>query len=145
MKTVLFLCTGNSCRSQMAEGWAKKFWNDKLVAYSAGIEARGLDPYAVQVMTEECIDIADHRSKTIADLPITTFDLVFTLCGDAAETCPIFFGARVVHHGFDDPPKLAQNAKNEAEALDCYRKVRNEIASFVAGLSLSYPELFNKK
>lgn len=132
---VLFLCTGNSCRSQMAEGWARQLKNDALEPYSAGIETHGLNPNAVKVMAEAGVDISAQRSKNVADLRDVSFDYVVTVCGHAHETCPAFFGkAKVVHVGFDDPPKLAKEAKSEEEALGHYRRVRDEIRDFVAGL-----------
>lgn len=134
-RKVLFLCTGNSCRSQMAEGWAKKLHAETIDAYSAGIEKHGLNPNAVQVMNEVGIDISDQFSKDLHDLSGVEFDLVITVCGHAHETCPIFPGdARVVHKGFDDPPKLARDAKDEEEALSHYRRVRDEIGTFMASL-----------
>ena len=135
MKKVLFLCTGNSCRSQMAEGWAKKLASDSIEAYSAGIEKHGLNPLAVKVMAEEGVEIAGHRSKTVDELRGVSFDFVVTVCGHARESCPVFPGsAVVVHHGFDDPPKLARDAATEAEALVHYRRVRDEIRRFVETL-----------
>jgi len=132
---VLFLCTGNSCRSQMAEGWARALKADAIEARSAGIETHGLNPNAVKVMAEAGVDISGHSSKTVADLGNVAFDVVVTVCGHAHETCPAFFGApRIVHVGFEDPPKLAKSAKSEAEALDCYRRVRDEIRRFVERL-----------
>ena len=132
---VLFLCTGNSCRSQMAEGWARHLKGDVVEAYSAGIERHGLNPNAVKVMAEAGVDISGHQSKTVNDLPVREFDCVVTVCGHAREHCPIFPGkARVVHVGFDDPPKLAAAAKTEEEALEQYRRVRDEIHAFVEGL-----------
>ena len=132
---VLFLCTGNSCRSQMAEGWARHLKGGTVDARSAGIEARGLDPRAVRVMEEAGVDIGGQRSKTLADLPRREFDLVITLCGHAAENCPVFPGrTKVIHRGFDDPPRLAEGAKSEEEALAHYRRVRDEIRAFVETL-----------
>ncbi len=129
---ILFLCTGNSCRSQMAEGWARHLKGDIIEPYSAGIEIHGLNPNAVKVMTEAGIDISHHKSKNVQDLLDIPFDFVITVCDHAAETCPIFPGkARVVHRGFDDPPRLAKEAKNEEEALGHYRRVRDEIRVFV--------------
>ena len=129
---ILFLCTGNSCRSQMAEGWARRLKGNVLEAYSAGIEKHGLNPRAVKVMAEAGVDISTQRSKTVADLPTREFDYVVTLCGYAHETCPIFTGkAKVVHRGFDDPPKLAEATKGEEEALAHYRRVRDEIRAFI--------------
>ena len=132
---VLFLCTGNSCRSQMAEGWARKLKGDCVEPYSAGIETHGLDPRAVQVMAEAGVDISAHKSKKVAEVMDVPFDYVVTVCGHANETCPIFPGqAMVVHVPFDDPPKLAAGAKTEEEALSHYRRVRDEIKAFVLTL-----------
>ncbi|MFP3937143.1 MAG: arsenate reductase ArsC [Phycisphaerae bacterium] len=132
---VLFLCTGNSCRSQMAEGWARHLKADSIEPYSAGIETHGLNPNAVKVMAEAGVDISGHRSKNVADLMDVPFDYVVTVCGHANETCPMFPGdAKIVHVGFDDPPKLAESAGSEEEALDCYRRVRDEIRAFVETL-----------
>ncbi len=131
--TILFLCTGNSCRSQMAEGWAYHLKGDLIEPYSAGITSHGLNPLAVKVMAEAGVDISGHRSKTIADLPRQEFDYVVTLCGHAHETCPYFPGP-VIHRGFADPPRLAAGAKNEEEALIHYRRVRDEIRDFIITL-----------
>jgi arsenate reductase len=129
---VLFLCTGNSCRSQMAEGWARFLQGDILDAYSAGIETHGLNPYAVKVMAEVGVDISEQRSKLVSELMETPFEYVITVCGHAYETCPVFPGkAVVIHQGFDDPPRLAEGAKTEEEAIAPYRKVRDEIRSFI--------------
>jgi arsenate reductase len=132
--TVLFLCTGNSCRSQMAEGWARTLKNDQIAAYSAGIEKHGLNANAVRVMQEAGVDISQQQSNTVAELD-AEFDVVVTVCSHADGNCPAFPGApRVVHVGFDDPPKLAKSAKTEEEALAHYRRVRDEIRDFVARL-----------
>ena len=129
---ILFLCTGNSCRSQMAEGWARALKGDVLEAYSAGIETHGMNPNAVKVMAEAGVDISGHRSKHLDELKGVDFDLVVTVCGHAHENCPWFpGGAKVVHVGFDDPPKLAKTARTEEEALNQYRRVRDEIRAFV--------------
>ena len=130
---VLFLCTGNSCRSQMAEGWARQLLGDRLEPYSAGIEAHGMNPNAVRVMQEAGVDITWQSSKLAESLVDVPLDLVVTVCGHADENCPAFLGkARVVHVGFDDPPKLARGAATEEEALGHYRRVRDEIKQFVA-------------
>ncbi len=135
MLKVLFLCTGNSCRSQMAEGWVRRLKGGILEPYSAGIERRGLDPMAVRVMAEAGVDISGHRSKRVGEVKDIPFDYVVTVCGHAKEACPVFpGGTRVVHRGFDDPPKLAEGAKTEQEALLHYRRVRDEIKKFVLGL-----------
>jgi arsenate reductase len=132
---VLFLCTGNSCRSQMAEGWARHLKGNELEVWSAGIETHGLNPHAVQVMNEAGVDISNHESQNIRDLLDIPFDYVITVCGHAHETCPIFPGqAKVVHVGFDDPPKLALDYDTEEAKLDCYRRVRDEIRAFVEKL-----------
>jgi len=132
---VLFLCTGNSCRSQMAEGWTRALKGDAIEAYSAGIETHGLNPNAVRVMAEAGVDISGHRSTLVDDVMGVGFDYVVTVCGHAHETCPMFPGkATVVHVGFDDPPKLAENAASEEEALNHYRRVRDEIKAFVRQL-----------
>ena len=133
---VLFLCTGNSCRSQMAEGWARALKGDVIEPYSAGIETHGLNPLAVRVMAEAGVDISGQKSKAteaVADVP---FDYVVTVCGHANETCPMWLSgkAKVVHVGFDDPPALAKTSRTEDEALGHYRRVRDEIKAFVEGL-----------
>ncbi len=132
---VLFLCTGNSCRSQMAEGWARHLKSDCVQACSAGIETHGLNPIAVKVMAEAGVDISGHRSKHIDEFKDMHFDYVVTVCGHADVHCPVFPGkATVIHVGFDDPPKLAEKAATEQEAMDCYRRVRDQIRAFVETL-----------
>jgi len=132
---VLFLCTGNSCRSQMAEGWARHLKGDVIEPYSAGIEVHGLNSNAVRVMAEAGVDISQHRSKHLDEVRDIPFDYVVTVCDHAHEHCPLFPGkARVVYVAFDDPPRLAKAAKNEEEALNCYRRVRDEIRAFIEGL-----------
>jgi arsenate reductase len=132
---ILFLCTGNSCRSQMAEGWTRHLKGDVIEAYSAGIETHGLNPLAVKAMAEAGVDISGQRSKLASELGGVTFDCVVTVCGHANEHCPVFPGkTRVVHVGFDDPPRLAAGAETEEEALAHYRRVRDEIKAFVETL-----------
>lgn len=132
---VLFLCTGNSCRSQMAEGWARLLRGDRIEAYSAGIETHGLNQRAVLVMAEAGVDISAQRSKQVSELADVKFDYVITVCGHANESCPIFPGrTKVIHVGFDDPPRLAAEAQTEEEALAHYRRVRDEIRTFVETL-----------
>jgi arsenate reductase (thioredoxin) len=132
---VLFLCTGNSCRSQMAEGWARALRGDVVEPYSAGIETHGLNPNAVRVMAEAGVDISGQRSKHVDELADVPLDVVVTVCGHADENCPRFPGnARVVHRGFDDPPRLARDAATEEEALGHYRRVRDEIRDFIESL-----------
>lgn len=135
---ILFLCTGNSCRSQMAEGWAKRLKSDEIESYSAGIEKHGLNFLAVKVMAEAGVDISNHASKRVDELLEKNFDYVITLCGNANETCPFFpGGAKKIHVGFDDPPVLAKDAQDEDEALIHYRRVRDEIRHFVLEFSKS--------
>ena len=135
MTKILFLCTGNSCRSQMAEGFARALKSAQFEAYSAGIETNGLNPNAVQVMAEVGIDISAQQSTHVDQLRHIDFDWVVTVCDHAAEQCPVFPGrARVVHRVFDDPPKLARDARNEEEALGAYRRVRDEIGAYIETL-----------
>jgi arsenate reductase len=138
---VLFLCTGNSCRSQMAEGWARHLKGGTIEPYSAGIEKHGLNPHAVQVMSEAGVDISKHFSKTLDDLAGVTFDYVVTVCGHANEHCPVFPGkSKVVHVGFEDPPKLTKNMDDGEAKLAVYRRVRDEIRRFVETLPASLAE-----
>ncbi len=138
---ILFLCTGNSCRSQMAEAWTRHLKADRIEAFSAGIAPRGVDPRAVRAMAEAGVDIAGQVSKDAASLGDVEFDYVITLCDNAHETCP-FFPARTrrLHMGFDDPPKLAAGAATEDEAMVHYRRVRDEIRRFVETLPGSLEE-----
>lgn len=139
---VLFLCTGNSCRSQMAEGWAKKLHPGVIEAYSAGTAPHVVDPCAIKVMAEAGVDISGHRSKHADELKDIVFDLVVTVCDKARESCPLWFGkAKKLHKSFEDPPFLAKESKTEEEALVHYRRVRDEIRNFVQNL----PEAFNKE
>ena len=117
----------------MAEGWAKALKKDQIEAWSAGIKKHGLNPFAVKVMNEAGVDISKQESKLIAQLPIGEFDWVITLCGHADETCPFFPGKRV-HVGFEDPPKLAEQAVTDEEKLVHYRRVRDEIKEFILSL-----------
>lgn len=132
---ILFLCTGNSCRSQMAEGWARHLKSESIEPYSAGVATHGLNPNAVKVMAEAGVDISGHSSKHVDDLKAVKFDYVVTVCDSAAESCPLFPGkAKVVHRSFDDPPRLARAAKSEEEALSHYRRVRDEIREYIETL-----------
>ncbi|MBI1368074.1 MAG: arsenate reductase ArsC [Planctomycetes bacterium] len=132
---VLFLCTGNSCRSQMAEGWARHLKSEAINAYSAGIEAHGLNPNAVRVMGEVGVDISTQKSQKVDELLDIPFDYVVTVCGHANEHCPMFPGkAKIIHVGFDDPPRLAKDVDGEEAKLAIYRRVRDEIRAFVMTL-----------
>ena len=139
---LLFVCASNSVRSQMAEGFANHLMGDKIEAYSAGIETHGLNPNAVKVMAEAGVNISGHKSKHVRAILNIDFDFVVTVCDHASENCPVFPGqAVIIHRGFDDPPKLARDAKSEEEALDHYRRVRDEIREFV----LTLPETLKVK
>ncbi len=141
--TIMFLCTGNSCRSQMAEGWARHLRGDVITPYSAGTIAKGLNPMAVRAMAEAGVDITAQSSKTTAELPPVAFDFVVTVCGHAHENCPLYPGkTKVVHVGFDDPPELAKTAKTDEEAMAHYRRVRDEIRAFILTLpaALTHPD-----
>lgn len=119
----------------MAEGFGKSLWNQKIECHSAGIEKHGLNPLAVKAMEEIGIDISNHHSKTLDDLKEISFDLVITVCSNANETCPIFPGnTKTLHQGFDDPPLLARNSSSEEEAIIHYRRVRDQIKSFIENL-----------
>ena len=132
---MLFLCTGNSCRSQLAEGWTRHLKRGQIEAFSAGIETHGLNPHAVAVMAEVGVDISSQRSQHIDEFSAIELDVVVTVCDHAAESCPIFPGAtRVIHRAFDDPPRLATAAATRVEDLVFYRRVSDEIRSFVESL-----------
>jgi arsenate reductase len=130
---ILFLCTHNACRSQMAEGWAHALKSGVFEAFSAGLEPLGVDPRAAQIMAEAGVDISGQRSKHVSEVP-GPFDYAITLCDSAAANCPFIPGTRMIHHGFDDPPILARDAATEAERLAIYRRVRDEIRAFVESL-----------
>ncbi len=134
----MFLCTGNSCRSQMAEAWCRFLFPDSLSAYSAGTKKHGMNERAIKVMAELGVDLSSHFSKTVEELPTNSFDLVITVCSDAHETCPYFPG-KVSHVGFDDPPRLTKDMNDEEEILKVYRRVRDEIGEFIKTL----PNLLN--
>jgi len=136
---LLYLCTGNSCRSQMAEGWTRALKGEKITVYSAGIETHGLNPNAVKVMAEAGVDISGQKSQHIDEFKDTPIDVVVTVCNHAHETCPWFpADCKVVHVGFDDPPRMARElaakGATDEEQLDAYRQVRDQIRAFVQGL-----------
>ena len=129
---VLFLCTGNSCRSQMAEGWTRHLKGDLIEAYSAGIETHGLNPNAVKVMAESGVDVSGQKSQHIDEFKDIKLDIIVTVCGHAHENCPFFpANCKVIHVGFGDPPKMAKELSDVEAQLDCYRKVRDEIKKFI--------------
>jgi arsenate reductase len=132
---ILFLCTGNSCRSQMAEGWTKHLKGDVIKCRSAGMEIHGLNPSAVKTMAETGVDISHHKSQLVDEFLDKPWDFVVTVCGHAHESCPFFPGkAKIVHVGFDDPPALAKSETTEEGAMVHYRRVRDEIRAFVESL-----------
>lgn len=128
MKKILVLCTGNSCRSQIAEGYLKHFAGNKAEVYSAGIETHGVNPRAIQIMKEDSIDISNHTSNNIDEYRNIDFDFVITVCDNAKERCPFFpTTAKKFHHNFPDPAKATGT---EEEILQQFRKVRNEIKDY---------------
>lgn len=132
---VLFLCTGNSCRSQMAEGRTRHFKGGLIEPWSAGVEVKPVDPYAVRVMAEAGVDISAQRSKHVSEVMHIPFDYVVTVCSHARETCPFFpGGVKRVHVEFDDPPYLTRGIVDDEEKLKVYRRVRDDIGAFVETL-----------
>lgn len=115
----------------MAEGWARKYWGHEFNVYSAGTKKHGMNERAMKVMREAGVDISSHYSKTVEELPQVTFDYVVTVCGHANENCPYFPGGKIVHVGFEDPPALTKHLGNEEEILAVYRRVRDEIETFI--------------
>ncbi len=131
MDKILFLCTGNSCRSQMAEGWANHLHNN-IKAYSAGTKKQTVNPYAIEVMKEVGVDISHHYAKDIDEIKDINFELIVTVCDNVKENCPLFSGpGRMVHQGFADPPELAAKESEEEKIKNHYRKVRDEIKQFI--------------
>ena len=132
---ILFLCAGNSCRSQMAEGWALHLKGNIIEPYSAGIIAQGLNPRAIKVMQEIEVDISHQSSKEIGSVIDISFDRVITVCSQAEKSCPTFPSkTQMIHVNFDDPPSLAKFSKTEEEALSHFRRVRDEIRIFIEKL-----------
>jgi arsenate reductase len=128
-KGVLFLCTRNSCRSQMAEGFARKILPKNIEIFSAGLEPKGIHPITIKVMQEVGIDISKQKSKNISEIPLDKIGIVITLCGEAAENCPIFSGkAKRVHWALKDPAR-AQGDENEI--IKVFRRVRDKIKSYI--------------
>lgn len=120
----------------MAEGWARKYWGEEFNVFSAGTAKHGMNQRAMKVMKEAGVDISTHYSKTTDDLPPIRFDYVVTVCDSAKENCPFFPGGTVIHVGFQDPPTVTQDMKDEEEILAVYRRVRDEIESFVKSMQL---------
>jgi len=132
---ILFLCTGNSCRSQMAEAWTRRLQGEQFEAYSAGVQPKAIDPRAIKAMAEVGLDISGQKSRDVDALGNMEFDYVVTLCDNARESCPYFPAkTKLIHRGFDDPPRVAEWVVNEEEAMASYRRVRDEIKAFVESL-----------
>lgn len=128
MKKVLVLCTGNSCRSQIAEGYLRHFAGDKAIVYSAGVETHGVNPKAIAIMAEDGIDISNHTSNNVDEYGDIDFDFVITVCDNAKERCPYFpTNAKQFHHNFPDPAK-ATGA--EEEIRNAFRAVREQIKTY---------------
>lgn len=140
-KKILFLCTGNSCRSQMAEGWCRQLWSDRYDCYSAGTQKHGMNSRAVQAMKEAGVDISTHYSKTTDELTEKKFDYIVTVCEAAKEACPYFPGGKIIHVGFEDPPRLTKNMTDEKEIMKIYSRVRDEIKQAL----LTLPALVGEK
>jgi arsenate reductase (thioredoxin) len=140
---ILFLCTGNSCRSQMAEGWARHLKSEEIEAFSAGTNPQGVNPLAVQVMKEVGVDISSQRSKHVMELLDEPFDYVVTLCGGAQEACPVFpSDTKLRHVGFEDP---AAATGNNEQVLSVFRNVRDQIRRFVETLPNSLEHVEERK
>lgn len=133
-KKILFLCTGNSCRSQMAEGFCNHFHSTLFECFSAGTQKHGMNERAIKVMKEIGIDLSLHYSKKTDELPTKNFDFVITVCDNAKEACPYFPGGKIIHIGFSDPPALTRQMKDEEEILKIYRTVRDEISLAIKNL-----------
>ncbi|MCB1216308.1 arsenate reductase ArsC [bacterium] len=149
MPSILFLCTGNSCRSQMALGFMRSLHPD-WHSESAGLEAHGLNPRAVKVMSELGMDISGQPSRSIPGIreqqggELPAFDYVVTVCGHAHETCPHWPAAgRIIHQGFDDPPSLASGMDDEEQILAIYRRVRDEIRDWISQLPVTLSDSAN--
>ncbi|MEP6611549.1 MAG: arsenate reductase ArsC [Mucilaginibacter sp.] len=128
MKNILVLCTGNSCRSQLAEGYLRHFAGDKAVVYSAGIQTHGVNPKAIQVMAEDGIDISHHTSNNVEEYLTIPFDYIITVCDNANENCPYFPGtAQRFHQNFPDPAKASGTSE---QVMDEFRKVRDMIKAY---------------
>lgn len=147
-KRVLFICTHNSARSQMAEGIMNALFGDKFIAFSAGTDPKGVNPLAIEVLKEMGIDISHHRSKSIEEFRGESFDYVVTVCDNAKENCPFFPGGKkYIHRGFFDPASVEGTYE---EKLNAFRKVRDEILNWIKtyfienkeeGISLFTPKI----
>ncbi len=142
MKKILFFSTGNSSRSQMAEGFARKYYGDKFQIYSAGGESRGVSFYAMQAMNLLDVDISMQHSKSIQDFPPMSFDYVLTLCDYAPQHRPFFSGSKHIHYAFKEPYFMAKKCTNETDRLRCFVQIAYEIEHFVKSLPTLFPEIF---
>ena len=127
-KSVLFICTQNSCRSQIAEAFLNSLYGTSYKAYSAGVEKTKVNPYAVEVMKEIGIDMSNHYSKTVEEFKDETFDIVVTVCNTAKETCPFFPGNKIIHKSFDDPSMVEGDID---DILTSFRKTREDIRKWI--------------
>lgn len=129
---ILFLCTGNSCRSQMAEGWARHLKSDCIEAFSAGVNPHGINERAVKIMAEAGVDISSHTSNHLDEYSMLEFDYVITVCDNAREHCPIYpKKTRMIHHQFDDPSFVVGT---DEQITAEFRRVRDEIRDFIAAM-----------
>lgn len=136
MKKILVLCTGNSCRSQIAHGYLRHFAGDKAEIYSAGVETHGVNPRAVQIMKEDGVDISNHTSNNVDEYVGIDFDYVITVCDNAQERCPVFPSkAQKIHHNFPDPAKATGS---EEEIMNEFRRVRGLVKGFCEGFVGEY-------
>jgi len=132
---ILFLCTGNSIRSQIAEAWAHHLKEDEIDAYSAGVSPCGVSPFTVEVMAEVGIDMSQNKSKHVGNFQDIPFDYVITVCSHAHEHCPMFPGeTKIIHVGFDDPMMYSEDGDSHEEILSHFRRTRDDIKAFVEKL-----------
>ncbi len=141
---MLFYCSGNSARSQMGEGLARKYFGERMQIFSAGAKAQGLNPYAVQAMQILDVDISEQPSTKVQDLALMRFDYVLTLCEAAPATRPFFHGAKLIHYALKDPQVMARQLKDEAEKLRCFVQTACEIENFIKALPVLYPDVFGE-
>lgn len=136
LMNILILCTGNSCRSQIADGYLRQFVGDRATIYSAGVETHGVNPRAIKVMAEVGINISNHTSNHVDEYRDVDFDLIITVCDNAKERCPIFPSkAAKLHHNFPDPAKATGT---EEETMDEFRRVRNMIETYCRDIAGEY-------
>lgn len=136
LPTILVLCTGNSCRSQLLHGYLQQLLGPRATVYSAGVETHGLNPRAVQVMAEDGVDIAHHTSNHVGEYAAVPFAYVLTVCDHAHEVCPVFpSSAQKLHHNFPDPAKATGS---EAEIMQQFRAVRDQVKSYAQGFVKQY-------